>query len=489
MKVEPRIAPCVTRENRRRAGLDMIIEQVATQFENVVEQGFHREDGRPTVDCGSVDVDGAQLTPRQVGGFDDGDVATARGEQGRTNESADACTDHNRSFVRHSPHPLSIDLMLSPVHTSGHMHLSKSLAVEWRGRWLKWRNAVLASPKFQSFALRFPPTRPIARRRAGKLFDLVAGFTYSQILAACIATRLLDHLADGPKDIAALGREIDLPGESIERLLRGAAALDLVEPVGDGWALGQQGAALIGNRGIAEMVAHHHLLYADLADPVALLRRGGGGGKLSGHWHYAESAGTGGDDKVADYSALMAASQPLVAEQILAAYPFSKHWRLLDVGGGEGAFIGAVAKAVPSLGLGLFDLPAVVERARARLGQRADYFEGSFLDDVLPEGFDLITLVRVLHDHDDGPALGLLRRIHSALPPKGRLLVAEPMAQTPGAEASGDAYFGFYLLAMGSGRPRSVEEISRLLKAAGFRKVRAVPTRLPLTVRVMIATP
>lgn len=312
----------------------------------------------------------------------------------------------------------------------------------------------------------------------------MAGFTYSQILAVCVQTRLLEKLADRPKDAVVLASEIDLPIEGAERLLRGAAALGLVEPIGSAWTLGQQGAALLGNRGIAEMVAHHHLLYADLADPVALLRRGGGGGQLSRHWHYAESARDDGD--VAPYSALMAASQPLVAEQIIAAYPFAKHRRLLDVGGGEGAFLESVAAAVPKLKLGLFDLPPVV--ARARVGKDVERFGGSFLADPLPTGFDLVTLVRVLHDHDDAPALALLRRIHAVLPDGGRLLIAEPMAQTPGSEPSGDAYFGFYLLAMGSGRPRSMDEIGALLREAGFASVRPVGTRLPLTVRAIVAT-
>jgi demethylspheroidene O-methyltransferase len=100
-------------------------------------------------------------------------------------------------------------------------------------------------------------------------------------------------LADGPLDTAAIAARIDLPTEGAERLLRGAAALGLVQPLGAAWALGSDGAALRGNRGIAEMVAHHHLLYTDLADPVALLRRGGGGGALSGLWHYAGTQGAG----------------------------------------------------------------------------------------------------------------------------------------------------------------------------------------------------
>ena len=123
------------------------------------------------------------------------------------------------------------------------------------------------------------------------MFDMVAGFTYSQILSACIQTGLLDVLADGPQETAAIAARIDLPEAGALRLLRAAVALGLAESLGSAWVLGGSGAALRGNRGIAEMIAHHRLFYADLADPVALLRRGGGGGALSGLWHYAEASG------------------------------------------------------------------------------------------------------------------------------------------------------------------------------------------------------
>lgn len=360
-----------------------------------------------------------------------------------------------------------------------------------KGGWIGWRNRLLASPRFQRFAARFPLTRPIARRRARELFDLVAGFTYSQILAACVETGLLDLLAQGPRDTGAVAVRLDLPLAGAERLLRGAAALKLVERLGSGWALGSNGAALLGNRGIGEMITHHHLLYADLADPVGLLRRGGGGGALSQHWRYAETAGQGSAADVAGYSALMAASQPLIAAQAIDAYAFGRHARVLDVGGGEGAFLRAVAARLPGLALGLFDLPEVVARAAARFaeaGLSATLVGGSFLRDPLPTGYDLITLIRVLHDHDDPPALALLKTIHAALPPGGRLLIVEPMAETHGAEPAGDGYFGFYLMAMGSGQPRSAAAIRDMLASAGFAKSRVLRTAMPLMARAIVAT-
>ena len=65
--------------------------------------------------------------------------------------------------------------------------------------------------------------------------------------------------------------------------------------------------------------------------------------------------------------------------------------------------------------------------------------------------------------------------------------MAEPMAETAGAERVGGAYFGFYLLAMGQGRARSPAEVGDLLRRAGFVGVERRRTALPLVVSLMIA--
>ncbi len=99
-----------------------------------------------------------------------------------------------------------------------------------------------------------------------------------------------------------------------------------------------------------------------------------------------------------------------------------------------------------------------------------------------------MSLVRVVHDHNDADAKVLLERAHRALAPNGVVLLAEPMMGTPGAETVGDAYFGFYLLAMGSGKPRTPEDLKGMLRAAGFSTPHLVRTHQPLQVRLIVAT-
>lgn len=336
---------------------------------------------------------------------------------------------------------------------------------------------MLSSESFQARAAAFPLTRFIARRRARDLFDLCAGFVYSQTLLACVELRLFDVLLDGPLSLNQLAARLQLNRDACLRLLSAAVALRLVEMRGeDRYALGPLGASLARNPSLTAMIEHHRHLYEDLRNPIALLRGDAGETRLAQYWPYAgapEPAALS-PEQVSEYSGLMALSQPLVAEEVLDAYAVGQHRCILDVGGGEGAFLRKAAECAPKLQLMLFDLPAVAERAtaafaRSGLQGRAAAFGGDFLSQPLPKGADLISLVRILLDHDDTRVLRLLKTCRDALCQGGTLLIAEPMVEP--ADRIASAYFNMYLLAMGRGRPRTAAHLMRLLNAAGFDDV------------------
>lgn len=350
------------------------------------------------------------------------------------------------------------------------------------------RNRVLGSSRFQRWAAAFPMTRPIARRQAQGLFDLCAGFVYSQVLLACVQLGLFDLLRAGPQSRDALVSALGLSDEATDRLLSAAVSLKLVDDLGeDRFALGPKGAMLAGNDGLVEMIKHHEMFYKDLTNPVALLRGQDGAGTLSKYWSYArtENAADLSADAVTPYSGLMSKSSMLVTQEALAAYPFHRHRVLLDVGGGEGCFLQAAANHAKDLKVMLFDLPSVVANAKSHLSAlsregRVTFFAGDFFKDSLPSGADLITLVRIIHDHDDPEALKILKAVRRVLPKDGSLLIVEPMSGTPGAQTVADAYFGLYLWAMGQGRPRQPDQIMSLLAEAGFSTFNLVKTKQPM---------
>lgn len=365
--------------------------------------------------------------------------------------------------------------------------LRGSLFARLRERARRARRMLIANPRFRRGAADFPLTRGVSRRAAAELFDLTAGFAYTQTLVAFVQSGLFAELSRGSASGPELAARTGLMARTAQTILDAASALRLVEPAGgDGFALGPVGAALVENDGVLAMIEHNRLVYGDLADPVAALDRPDRAG-LNRFWSYASEEGPGNH---AAYSALMARSQAFVADEILSAYPFGRHRRLMDVGGGTGAFLRAAAARNPKLAVVLFDLPEVVALAGAdpalsALGDRMTVAGGSFLDEPLPSGSDVITLNRVLHDHDDGSVSVILRHCRDALPADGRLVISEPMADRPGRRCGPAAYFNLYLGAMGQGRPRRVDEIVDLARSSGFRAARERTTRTPMLVRMV----
>ncbi|MEL6475261.1 MAG: methyltransferase [Pseudomonadota bacterium] len=354
----------------------------------------------------------------------------------------------------------------------------------------RWRNGLLSSKKFQAFATAFPLTRPLARRNAAKLFNLCTGFVHSQVLLACVRLDVFQILSSGPVSVRDLAARIDIPLDGTERLVQAAASIDLLSTKSDTVDLGDLGAALLGNPSVFAMIRHHAALYEDLRDPVALLQERSHDTHIARYWRYER--GTASEENASSYSDLMAQTQAFIASEILHAYEVSRHSTIMDVGGGAGAFLCEAAHHTDA-NLILADLPHVTPLAETRfsaehLSDRATTMACNALEDPLPTGADLITLIRVLHDHDDGAVRTMLSACRDALPAGGRLLIAEPMAETKGAKPMGHGYFGLYLWAMGQGRPRSKGELRAFLREAGFSTVRELKSRQPLLVRILIAS-
>lgn len=345
------------------------------------------------------------------------------------------------------------------------------------GLYARWTR-LLRNRRFHSLAARLPVASRVARKDGEKLFDLTAGFVHSQILQAFVMFDMPDLLAEAPATVEDLATRCGVPTDRMQVLCQGAAALGLLHRRRDGrFALGRLGAALPGVPGLAGMIRHHDVLYRDMADPVAFFRDGQNT-ELARFWPYVFGAGSAIDPEVAArYSRLMADSQTLIAEEVLRHLDLRGIDEVLDVGGGTGVFLTAVGQAAPSTRLHLFDLPEVAPQARARfaaagLSSRSTITQGSFRIDPLPLGADVISLVRVLYDHADATVRMLLAKAHAALPEGGRIIIAEPMSGGASPSRAGDAYFGPYCMAMGTGRARSAARIAALLREAGFTDVR-----------------
>ena len=354
---------------------------------------------------------------------------------------------------------------------------------------------VFSSTKVHEAIAKVPILRALISYEGNKIHEIMSGFVYSQILHLLIYLDIFQFLKKEGRSLDEVSQFLEIANERSLLLLRGGCALNLICYKRNKYWLTRVGAQIVGVPGLMDMIQHNQILYRDLIDPVKLLN-GGSETELSLFWPYVrkEEEKKKISTKVSsEYSKLMQTSQRLVAEQTLQAYSFKGVKRILDIGGGTGAFLLAVKNKYPSVEATVFDLPNVINVAKSN-HQEIDgivghltFCPGDFLKDDFPSNQDVICLVRVLYDHEDTTVELLLRRIYEALPKGGSLLITEPMSGGSKAMRSSDCYFSFYTMAMTTGKVRSFEEHKVILLRAGFSNIVKHAVSAPFITQVMSA--
>lgn len=188
------------------------------------------------------------------------------------------------------------------------------------------------------------------------------------------------------------------------------------------------------------------------------------------------------EEDVRGFERSMAAGCGPINEALAAARDelFNSHKRWLDVGGGDGTVAETLLRADPSLSCDIFNLPAVAplveERARAAgLADRLGFASGDFLAGPLPEGYDVLSFVRVLHDWPADVARMLLEKAKQALRPGARLVICEEFRNQD--RLAVQFFWTYFLIGADActSRLREVEWYTEALAGLGFADIRVLP--------------
>lgn len=321
-----------------------------------------------------------------------------------------------------------------------------------------------------------------------RVVELLDGALIAQIMSVAVRLGLPDHLAAGTKSPAELADLTGCEPDAMSRFLRAWCALGMAELDEFGRLHGMPLAIPLtassprSLRGLALLCGReYHGAWGEL---VHTLRTGEPGfdhryGRSL--WAHLADDDTAG----AAFDQTMSFNTEGVIEQILDRYDFSTAAVVADIGAAEGALLAAVLDRYPRARGLAFDLPAAVERCRARfarrgLAERCDIVAGDFLDHV-PPGADIYVLKAILHNWDDERAKRILRNCAAAMPSGSRLLVIENAAPErptgPGATegaALRPALRDLEMLVLLGGRDRTVSEHAELIRGAGFTEVRVL---------------
>jgi hypothetical protein len=305
------------------------------------------------------------------------------------------------------------------------------------------------------------------------------GVVAAQAIHAAVKFRIPDLLASGPKTVSELASACNVHEPTLDRLLRALTTIEAFVRNADG---------RYANSPLTELLRTDHPLSlrsegvllpaAFMWLPLGELHESVRTGEPAFERLYGQSFFgylEQHPEDAANFNRVMTQEIMWTTPALLRAYDFSRFKRLVDVGGGHGAFLRHVLAATPNLRGTLFDQPHVVAEAKeflkGEVAARTEIAGGSFFENV-PEGGDAYLLRKVIHDWEDDDARKILHNVRRAMKPNAALLMVEGLANSA---QSSSGLMDIMMLVFFRGRERTEDEFRALLQSAGFSLNRVIP--------------
>jgi ubiquinone/menaquinone biosynthesis C-methylase UbiE len=156
--------------------------------------------------------------------------------------------------------------------------------------------------------------------------------------------------------------------------------------------------------------------------------------------------------------------------------------RVLDVGGGSGAFSIAFVRAQKGVRSTIFDLPQVIQLTKQyveaeHLSDRIDFVPGDYARDELPAGYDLVFLSAIIHSNSPDENETLIRKCARSLNPGGAVVVQDFIMDESRTRPPGGAIFALNMLVgTAAGDTYTEAEVREWMKEAGLSDITRVET-------------
>ena len=333
-----------------------------------------------------------------------------------------------------------------------------------------------------------PPPRAFT-----ELIGIARGYQRSQALAVAARLRIADVLAGGPRSADDLALATETDPSTLYRLLRALASIGVFTELAE---------HTFENNAASEYLRSDHVLsVAPVVEMLCAEYEWSAWGALDHSVRTGENAAThvlGMDvwehrrddpDASRTFDAAMRTLTRASGNEI-AAHDFASFAVVADIGGGTGAFLGALLRENPRQHGILFDQPHVVAHAQPTLATagvhgRVDVVAGSFFESV-PTGADAYVLRRILHDWTDDKCVEILRCVRRSMTPDARLIVIDAVVGAPNEEPLAK-WLDLMMLVSAGGRERTDEEWDALLADGGFRHVSTA--QATATTNIIVAAP
>jgi O-methyltransferase domain/Dimerisation domain len=315
------------------------------------------------------------------------------------------------------------------------------------------------------------------------ILQTAVGFMMSKHLFAANDLGLFEKLADRPLTLDELAKDLSIPPRTARITADAMVALGFLEKQDDRYRNSSVSQTFLSGKAPADLRPFlrfwNHISYPQWQNLEEALRT---------------NRGVGGDvdldsEQQRIFSEGVAAINAGPAHAMPEKYDFTRHRKVLDLGGGVGEFLVPILDRFPQLEGTLFELPPVTEVAKDALaanpvGSRINIVAGDLFEDAIPEDHDALILAHVVHYFDHARNLELLRRIRERVLAGARVLMVDFWTNPQHTEPLFAALMAGEFLTSVGGDVFSEEEAKGWLRETGWEYLQTIPLEGPISMVV-----
>jgi SAM-dependent methyltransferase len=311
---------------------------------------------------------------------------------------------------------------------------------------------------------------------------IASGFMASKLLFVAGAIDLFAALKDGPRSAEELAQRTGVPRRTVRIVADAMAALGLVTRREERYENSPTAAAFLAGGTAADLRPFlrfwDRISYPKWMGLETAVRTATG----------VEQGRRATPEEARIFSEGVAAISGGAARALAGSYDWSRHRRILDLGGGTGNFLRALLAQNPDLRGTLMELPESAAVARRQLegnaaAGRIDILEGNFLEDPIPGDHDAFLVANVVHLLSPEHNGVLFRRVREAAKPGDRMLLVDFWMDPTRTQPKFAALMsGEFLVLTGEGESYAEEDVRGWLSASGWRPLERRPLAGPSSV-------
>ena len=313
------------------------------------------------------------------------------------------------------------------------------------------------------------------------ILQTAVGFMMSKHLFAANELGLFEKLADRPLTLDELAKDLSIPPRTARITADAMVALGFLEKQDDRYRNSSVSQTFLSGKTPADLRPFlrfwNHISYPKWLHLEEALRTNRG---VRDNFD---------PDQQRIFSEGVAAIQAGPAHALPEKYDFTRHRKVLDLGGGVGEFLVPILDRYPQLEGTLFELPSVTEVAKDALavnplGSRINIVTGDLFEDAIPEDHDALILANVVHYFDHARNLELLRRIRERVLAGARVLLVDFWTNPQHTEPLFAALMAGEFLTSVGGDVFSEEEAKGWFRETGWEYVQTIPLEGPISLVV-----